>query len=171
MKPNRIFITGSIGSGKTTLARYLSNQLFLPLYELDDFVWEHSNFEESLNSVKDRNQKFLYTIHTNQWVIEGKAEDWIGSGFAKADEIVLLLPSKSTRNYRIIKRFLKQFIQFERSSYLLTLHDLKHQLITSSSFEEKTFPFLQKSLKTHSEKTISIRTQKQLEEYIVHRQG
>ncbi|WP_371811566.1 AAA family ATPase [Sporosarcina sp. Te-1] len=36
--PNRIHIIGSIGSGKTTLAKQLSKQLTIPCFELDNVV-------------------------------------------------------------------------------------------------------------------------------------
>lgn len=36
----KIHIIGSVGSGKTTLARKLSNQLGIPHYELDNVVWK-----------------------------------------------------------------------------------------------------------------------------------
>lgn len=36
--PNKIHIIGSVGSGKTTLARKLSSQLGIPYYELDNVV-------------------------------------------------------------------------------------------------------------------------------------
>jgi adenylate kinase family enzyme len=36
--PKRIHIIGSVGSGKTTLARTLSSRLNIPFYELDNVV-------------------------------------------------------------------------------------------------------------------------------------
>lgn len=37
--PNKIHIIGSVGSGKTTLARALSYQLNIPYYELDNVLF------------------------------------------------------------------------------------------------------------------------------------
>lgn len=36
----KVHIIGSVGSGKTTLARNLSNKLLFPHYELDNVVWK-----------------------------------------------------------------------------------------------------------------------------------
>ncbi|WP_051530021.1 shikimate kinase [Anoxybacteroides tepidamans] len=41
--PQKIHIIGSVGSGKTTLARTLSARLHIPFYELDTIVWKRSN--------------------------------------------------------------------------------------------------------------------------------
>lgn len=38
--PNKIHIIGSVGSGKTTLARELSSKLNIPFYELDNVMWK-----------------------------------------------------------------------------------------------------------------------------------
>ncbi len=38
--PKRIHIIGSVGSGKTTLAKDLSSKLNIPYYELDNVVWK-----------------------------------------------------------------------------------------------------------------------------------
>lgn len=38
--PNKIHIIGSVGSGKTTLARNLSTTINVPFYELDNVVWK-----------------------------------------------------------------------------------------------------------------------------------
>lgn len=38
--PKKIHIIGSVGSGKTTLARTLSSHLNIPFYELDNVVWK-----------------------------------------------------------------------------------------------------------------------------------
>ncbi len=37
--PQKIHIIGSVGSGKTTLARKLSKTLQIPYYELDNVAW------------------------------------------------------------------------------------------------------------------------------------
>lgn len=37
--PQRIHIIGSVGSGKTTLARELSKTFQIPYYELDNVAW------------------------------------------------------------------------------------------------------------------------------------
>lgn len=37
----KIYIVGSVGSGKTTLARKVAAQLQIPHFETDNFVWNH----------------------------------------------------------------------------------------------------------------------------------
>ena len=38
--PSKVHIIGSVGSGKTTLAKNLSTKLGIPYYELDNVVWK-----------------------------------------------------------------------------------------------------------------------------------
>lgn len=37
----KIYIVGSVGSGKTTLARKVAAELQVPHFETDNFVWNH----------------------------------------------------------------------------------------------------------------------------------
>ncbi len=39
----RIYIVGGPGSGKTTLARRLADELVLPFYEMDVIGWENGS--------------------------------------------------------------------------------------------------------------------------------
>ena len=40
---NKIYIIGPVGSGKTTLARFLSNKYHIDYYELDKVVFDDDN--------------------------------------------------------------------------------------------------------------------------------
>jgi adenylate kinase family enzyme len=52
--PNKIHIIGSVGSGKTTLARNLSRKYSIPYYELDNVVWKRHNAEDKRRSEEER---------------------------------------------------------------------------------------------------------------------
>lgn len=62
--PRKIHIIGSVGSGKTTLARSLSKMLQLSFHELDNVVWirNQSGILEG-RSKRDRN---IYNVLSKQ---------------------------------------------------------------------------------------------------------
>jgi adenylate kinase family enzyme len=56
--PKKIHIIGSVGSGKTTLARTLSSYLNFPFYELDNVVWIRHQSGDVRRSEKERSAKY-----------------------------------------------------------------------------------------------------------------
>ncbi len=64
----RVFITGNAGSGKTTLAKLISNRLKRPLYSLDSIVWQSG---WAITPREERNRLITGLIKEDSWVIEG----------------------------------------------------------------------------------------------------
>lgn len=67
----KIYIVGSVGSGKTTLARKVAAQLQIPHFETDNFVWNHQPTGDIRNEIDVRNKLFLNAVKQEKWVIEG----------------------------------------------------------------------------------------------------
>lgn len=59
--PQKIHIIGSVGSGKTTLARKLSKTLQIPYYELDNVAWMR---KESGDILRTDEEKGALTNHS-----------------------------------------------------------------------------------------------------------
>ncbi|OJG74336.1 hypothetical protein RV12_GL002683 [Enterococcus quebecensis] len=84
-------------------------------------------------------------MNKDTWIIEGTTtKNWIAPALNDADIILLLLPSYSTRVYRILHRFIKQKTKQETANYKPTLHLLKKMFIWSHHFEKKNLLELQK---------------------------
>jgi adenylate kinase family enzyme len=64
----RIVVTGSTGSGKTTLARQLSQLLGIPHVELDAFNWE-PNWTQATTEVFK--QRVAEALRGDNWVVDG----------------------------------------------------------------------------------------------------
>ncbi|WP_284702844.1 shikimate kinase, partial [Peribacillus simplex] len=62
--PNKIHIIGSVGSGKTTLARELSSKLNIQLYELDNVIWKRYESGDIRRSEEEREEHFNTIIHS-----------------------------------------------------------------------------------------------------------
>ncbi len=69
--PNKIHIIGSVGSGKTTLARNLSRKYNIPYYELDNVVWKRHKSEDIRRSDEERDEYLDNIIRSDRWIIEG----------------------------------------------------------------------------------------------------
>ncbi|WP_449536348.1 AAA family ATPase [Ferdinandcohnia sp. Marseille-Q9671] len=116
--PKKIHIIGSVGSGKTTLAKEISSKLEIPYYELDNIVWIRNKSGDIRRTEQEREVYLSSIIQSESWIIEGvHNEDWVSDCFHSADLIIFLDTRYSIRTYRIIKRFLKQILRLEKSNY------------------------------------------------------
>lgn len=107
MKTRKIFILGTVGSGKSTIAKKLSKRLKIKSYDLDDIFWSEK-FNER-RSEEERNRKFNNIINKKSWIIEGVYTGWIEQGIKKSDLVIILKIPLTRLFYRITKRtFLKE---------------------------------------------------------------
>ncbi|WP_456279082.1 DNA topology modulation protein FlaR [Bacillus sp. AK128] len=137
MIPKRIHIIGSVGSGKTTLAKDLSSKLNIPYYELDNVVWIRDQSGDIRRTEQEREEFLDSIIQSESWIIEGvHNEDWVRNCFHNADLIIFLDPNYSVRTYRIIKRFIKQKLRLEKSNYIPTLEIFFKMFKWNRYFEE-----------------------------------
>lgn len=102
----KIHICGIYGSGKTTLAKDLSQLYKIPHYSLDDIKYkikysEIRSVEERLDEVKKISKKI-------SWITEGTWSNYAEELFKQADLIVFLAIPKRVCSYRILKRYFKR---------------------------------------------------------------
>ncbi|MEN9487905.1 MAG: hypothetical protein RL494_170 [Bacteroidota bacterium] len=93
----RIFITGNAGSGKTTLAKFMSNLLNVPYYSLDSIVWQPY---WQVTSSDERKQLISDLLAKEEWIIEGVSSDVL----INAKTIIFLDTSRFLCYIRLIKR-------------------------------------------------------------------
>ena len=106
MKPDKIYILGTVGSGKTYLAKKLSEILKIEHYDLDDIFWT-TKFNKKRNE-KERNILFKEICNKKKWIIEGVYSTWIECGIKKSNLVILVNPKTPALLYRIIKRYIKR---------------------------------------------------------------
>ncbi|MER3124985.1 AAA family ATPase [Bacillus pumilus] len=107
----RIWIIGAPGSGKTTLANQLKQELTLPHYELDALFWQ-ANWKKT-----DKNL-FIETVHEvvkqKQWVVDGQYSSVHHILAEYADTIIWLDVRRRKTFPRLIKRTFKRLITREK---------------------------------------------------------
>jgi adenylate kinase family enzyme len=148
----KIHIIGSVGSGKTTFARELSIKLNIPFYEIDNIVWKRAPNGDIRNTPEERDKILKEIISSDSWIVEGvHSEEWVMESFLHADVILFLKPHSSIRNYRIVKRFIRQKLRIEKSNYKPTLKIFFKMFRWNKQFEERT-PSILKKLDIYNEK-------------------
>lgn len=107
--PRRIHILGGPASGKTFLARRLSEKMGIDHIDLDDLFWNNSapNYNTRRNA-NERDRLLKNIIRRHQWLVEGVYHAWLGESFKKADIIIVLRVWVWLRHWRILRRFLSR---------------------------------------------------------------
>lgn len=124
---NMIYIIGPVGSGKTTLAKFLSNKYNINYYELDKVVFDDDN-----GNIKRTDEEiakiFNNIIKKNKWIIEDVGRKNFIEGIKKADIVYYLDLNKYQIYKRCLSRWFRQRIGKENYNYKPTLNSLFEML-------------------------------------------
>ncbi|PGS49382.1 DNA topology modulation protein FlaR [Bacillus sp. AFS041924] len=166
--PRKIHIIGSVGSGKTTLARKMSTELNIPHYELDNVVWKRRmGHKDLMRSEKERELHLNKLISSSDtWIVEGVHNDeWVTNSFEKAELIIFLDTSYSVRTYRIIRRFFLQKLRLEKSNYKPTLKIFLKMFKWNKYFEEVGKPKFFQKFNDYNDKILVVNNISEIENY------
>lgn len=67
----KLDIIGSVASGKSTLAREISEKYQIPYYEKDNIVWKRTPDGDKKRSPEERDRIFKEIIESENWIVEG----------------------------------------------------------------------------------------------------
>jgi len=164
MEYKRIFITGGIASGKTTLAEKLSKKLKIKNYELDNIaykrrdVWTKADYSE-------RKKNLDKIFQRKKWILEGfYSTPWVYSIYKKADVVIILKTNKLTSKNRITRRFMKRRLSFKKNKLINKnfkdfLKVLNH---ISAPHYHKKLKRIHMVAKKHSKKIIILANKKEI---------
>ena len=131
----KILIIGTVGTGKTTLAKKLSKQYNIEYYEIDSIVHDDDNggikrtFKQQDEIIKEINKN-------NKWIIEGVLRENLFYLLDLSDKIILLDVNRRKRNIRILIRYIKQKLKLEQVNYTPSLKMLKSMYKWSEKYDK-----------------------------------
>lgn len=77
----KIDIIGSVASGKTTLARKISQKYKVPYYEKDNIVWMRTPEGDKKRTPEERDKFFEQIITSDNWIVEGSPRNCLKESF------------------------------------------------------------------------------------------
>lgn len=134
----KLYITGSVGSGKSVLAEEISNITGIPCVHLDEIVHIPCNdglYGNIRRSDDEINNMFHSVICRDDYIIEDNAREIFIDGMKNADIIIVLDIPLMIRKYRIIKRWLNQRLGFEECIYNTDLKVMKAMFRWLNNYE------------------------------------
>jgi len=135
----RIYIVGSVASGKTTLAKKLSKILGIKCIHLDGIVHIKDKTNKEWGSIRRTDEEinllFKSIIMKPHWVIEDAGRKMFSEGMEAADIIIHLKPNIFVRRMRVMNRFVKQKLGMEDCLYTPSIHMLKFMFKALSNYE------------------------------------
>ncbi len=112
----KIHIIGGPGSGKSYIAKIVSEKLAIPHLDLDDIFWDKSLGYGNKADEETRNAELEHFLAQPTWIVEGVYYKWLNKSFEQADLIVVLNTSVWLRHWRLIKRSVRRKLGRENSN-------------------------------------------------------
>lgn len=160
----KILIVGIVASGKTTLARKLSNELEIPFYEGDCIAWGFPG-EKRYKRSEEEQAEIIENINKNDnWIVEGTPRESQKILYEYADKIIFLDTPLAIRKYRIVLRFIKQKLGIEKCNYKPDRKMLKAMFKWTREFEQNRH-IHEERFKRYSDKLIWIKSVKELKSF------
>lgn len=158
----KILILGIVASGKTTLAKEISQKINIPWYELDTIV-HHETPHGRNKRTSDEQITVIQDIDRHgAWIFEGTDRASYRCLWDMADTIIFLDTPLWKRKTRIVLRFIKQNLGIEKSHYTSDIRMLKMMYKWTRDFERERKEF-EKRLHPYHQKLIILTDTKKLE--------
>lgn len=124
----KIYIVGSVASGKSTLARRISQITGIPCHHLDEVVHmpdPTDSWGNKKRTIEERDVLFGSILEQKHYIMEDTGRECFMEGMRKADIVILLEIPLIVRQKRILFRWIKQILGMEKCIYKPRLDVLK----------------------------------------------
>ena len=156
----KIAVLGYVGSGKTYLSDYIAKRKNIPVLHLDEVAFDKEWKQVEKESVLPKVADF---ISKEDWIIDGLYKYLlIDERLQNADEIILLQLPRMTCFFRVLKRTKER----KKAGYK---NDLNFWFIKFTLFgcrNKKRRIYYSEIAEKYKDKTVILRTRKQVEQYI-----
>lgn len=164
----KIYIVGSVASGKSTLARRISDSTGIPCYHLDEVMYIQDVSAPMGNrkrTAEERNVLFQNILTQKDYIIEDTERRYFLQGLEQTDRIVILEIPLLVRQKRILVRWLRQNWGLEKCSYKPNLHMLKSMFCLARNYDTGA-DGTKERLAAFPNKTVLLRKNKDIDRYI-----
>lgn len=158
----KILIIGIVASGKTTLAKRLSEENDIKYYEIDSIV--HDDVKGRKRTDKQQQDIIKEIDNNDNWIIEGVLRKNLYNLLNKANKIIYLDIPLKKRKRRILKRYIKQKLKLEKCNYKPNIKMLKKMYNWTENFEKSKAEF-EEMLSGYSSKLDILRSEKEIKNY------
>lgn len=138
---SKIYIVGSVASGKTTLAKKLSKEMKIPHYELDCIIHVKTENGGYKRTPEEQVQEIKRIDELGDWIIEGTLRSSCHCLLEMADKIIFLDTPLWLRKCRILTRFIKQQLHIEPCHYKSDFNMLRLMYKWTDDFENNRKQF------------------------------
>lgn len=162
------YIIGSVASGKSTMARQLSERTGVTWYPLDEVVHgpdPASSWGNRKRTEEERERLFSRILAHSSYIIEDTGRACFVRGMEEADVIVLLNPPLWIRKKRIVSRLLKQKLGWEACSYRPHWGVLQDMFRWAQNFETGKDGVKERAQR-FSHKVVVLRSKKEIRGYL-----
>lgn len=141
----KIYIIGSVASGKTTFSKKLAKVLKIEVYEMDNIV--HDDKLKIKRSLEEQKKIIDSILIKDSWIIEGTHRKNMDFLLKEADRIIFLDIPLKVRKRRILIRWIKQKLKLEKCGYKANINMLKNMYSWTIQFENNKKEMLKKLYK------------------------
>jgi adenylate kinase family enzyme len=136
----RIHIIGGPGSGTTYVASLISARTGIPMYSLDDVLWDPRC--PGYRRVEDGecSEKLLTIVRQDAWIVEGSYYKWVAPSFQRAGITIFLKTGAWRRGGRLIRRFIRRKLGLEEDRRKDSIINLLSALKINRVYDREHLP-------------------------------
>lgn len=134
----KLYIVGSVASGKSTLAKQISKITNISCHHLDEVVYmpcPTDSWGNTKRPVEERDLLFANILACEHYIMEDAGRDYFIEGMQQADIVILLEIPLSIRKKRILFRWIKQNLGIEKCIYKPKLEVLKSMFKWAKNYD------------------------------------